>query len=52
MTHSIIYKITRALLDLPFALRRTRRPRIVMTLLVKNEEEMLAKHLEDRKSVV
>ncbi|MDD6498716.1 MAG: glycosyltransferase family 2 protein [Bacteroidales bacterium] len=46
MTHSIIYKIARALLDLPFALRRIRRSRIVMTLLVKNEEEMLAKHLE------
>ena len=46
MTHSLIYKIVRALLDLPFTLRRTRRPHIVMTLLVKNEEEMLAQQIE------
>ena len=46
MTHSLIYKIVRALLDLPFTLRRTRRPHIVMTLLVKNEEQMLAQQIE------
>ena len=46
MTHSLVYKIARALLDLPFTLRRTRRPHIVMTLLVKNEEQMLAQQIE------
>ncbi|MGM9692436.1 MAG: glycosyltransferase family 2 protein [Alloprevotella sp.] len=46
MTHSLLYKTARALLDLPFTLRRTRRPHIVMTLLVKNEEEMLARQIE------
>lgn len=46
MTHSLVYKIARALLDLPFTLRPIRRPHIVMTLLVKNEEEMLAQQIE------
>ena len=46
MTHSLVYKIARALLDLPFTLRPTRRPHIVMTLLVKNEEQMLAQQIE------
>ena len=46
MTHSLVYKIARALLDLPFTLHRPRRPHIVMTLLVKNEEQMLAQQIE------
>ena len=46
MTHSLVYKIARALLDLPFTLRCPRRPHIVMTLLVKNEEQMLAQQIE------
>lgn len=46
MTHSLVYKIARALLDLPFTLHRSRRPHIVMTLLVKNEEQMLAQQIE------
>ena len=46
MTHAIPYKIGRALLDLPHSMRKTPSPRIIMTLLVKNEEDMLAQNLE------
>lgn len=38
-------KILRALADLPTSFRRTRKPRLVMTLLVKNEEDMLERNL-------
>ena len=38
-------KILRALADLPASFRRTRKPRLVMTLLVKNEEDMLERNL-------
>lgn len=46
MIHTILYKIGRALLDLPHSMRKTPSPRIIMTLLVKNEEDMLAQNLE------
>ena len=46
MTHNFIYKGLRALCDLPFSLRRTPSPHIVMTLLVKDEEELLADNIE------
>ena len=46
MVHTIPYKIGRALLDLPHSMRKTPSPRIIMTLLVKNEEDMLAQNLE------
>lgn len=39
-------KICRALAELPKTLRRTRHPRLIMTLLVKNEAQMLAHNLE------
>lgn len=46
MSHNYIYKTLRALCDLPFSLRRTPSPHIVMTLLVKNEEQLLADNIE------
>lgn len=42
---SLATKTGRALLDLPRTLRPTPRPRLIMTLLVKNEEEMLELNL-------
>lgn len=39
-------KICRALAELPKTLRRTHHPRLIMTLLVKNEAQMLAHNLE------
>lgn len=42
----MLKKLLRALLSLPCTLRRTPHPRLVMTLLVKNEEELLAENLE------
>ena len=38
-------KIGRALLDIPSLLRPTRQPKLIMTLLVKNEAELLAQNL-------
>lgn len=42
----MLKKIFRAILSLPRTLRRTPHPRLVMTLLVKNEEELLAENIE------
>lgn len=42
----MLKKIFRAILSLPRSLRRTPHPRLVMTLLVKNEEELLAENIE------
>lgn len=42
----LIYKVLFALAELPCSLRHPRKPRLVMTLLVKNEEELLARNLE------
>ena len=47
----LIKKIAYALADLPKAFRPTPHPRIVMTLLVKNEEDMLAQNLEFHRSM-
>lgn len=41
----LILKCLRALADLPFTLRRTPQPRLIMTLLVKNEEARLERNL-------
>ena len=38
-------KICRALLDIPSLLRPTRQPKLIMTLLVKNEAELLEQNL-------
>ena len=38
-------KFGRALLDIPSLLRPTRQPKLIMTLLVKNEAELLAQNL-------
>lgn len=45
MNAYLLKKILRAVADLPRTLRRTPRPRLVMTLLVKNEEETLELNL-------
>ena len=45
-TPGLFLKICRAVADLPQTLRRTPRPRLIMTLLVKNEAQMLAHNLE------
>lgn len=42
----LLNKIIRALFALPHTLRPTRKPKLIMTLLVKNEAEMLAQNLE------
>lgn len=42
----LFLKACRALLELPKTLRTTPRPRLIMTLLVKNEAQMLAHNLE------
>lgn len=41
----MLRKILRALLDIPFLLRPTARPKLIMTLLVKNEAELLEANL-------
>lgn len=46
MKPNLFVKACRALAALPKTFRRTPRPRLIMTLLVKNEEEMLVRHLE------
>lgn len=43
---SLWHKVYQALLALPRSLRPTRQPRLVMTLLVKNEADILAANLE------
>lgn len=43
---TFLTKLTHALAEIPQSLRPTPQPQIVMTLLVKNEEEMLAQNLE------
>lgn len=45
MTPPIPVKLLRAVADLPRTLRTTPRPRLIMTLLVKNEEELLERNL-------
>lgn len=45
MTPPLALKLLRAVGDLPRTLRRTPRPRLVMTLLVKNEADMLEHNL-------
>lgn len=40
-----IYKVGFAITDLPRFMRKTSQPRLIMTLLVKNEEEMLEQNL-------
>lgn len=45
MSPSLLHKVCRALTDLPRSLRPTPHPRLIMTLLVKNEEEMLEQNL-------
>lgn len=42
---NIILKILRALADLPSSLRRTPRPRLIMTLLVKDEADILEQNI-------
>lgn len=42
---SIVRKVCRALLDLPKSLRRTPEPRLIMTLLVKNEQDLLEQNI-------
>ena len=44
-------KILSALCSLPSSLRRTRQPKLIMTLLVKNEEELLPLNLEFHRSM-
>lgn len=43
---TLLTKLAHALAEIPQSLHPTKHPRIVMTLLVKNEEEMLAQNLE------
>lgn len=45
-TPGLFRKICRAVADLPQTLRRTKQPRLLMTLLVKNEAQMLEHNLE------
>lgn len=42
---NIVLKILRALADLPLSLRHTPHPRLIMTLLVKNEADILEQNL-------
>lgn len=42
---NIIYKVARAIVDLPKTFCHTPQPKLIMTLLVKNEEQMLEKNL-------
>lgn len=51
MSTSLVTKILRAVADLPQSFRRTPNPRIVMTLLVKNEEDMIERHLQYHKQM-
>ena len=46
MTPNLFIKIFRALLDLPKSLRLMPEPRLVMTLLVRNEQDMLEQNLQ------
>lgn len=50
MTHSLIKKIGHALCELPRAFQRTRQPRLLMTLLVKDEEQLLEANLRFHKA--
>lgn len=47
----MIKKLLQALIALPHSLRRTPEPRLIMTLLVKNEEELLEQNLLYHKSM-
>lgn len=51
MSTSLISKILKAVVDFPKAFRRTPNPRIIMTLLVKNEEDMIERHLHYHKQM-
>lgn len=51
MKYVLLSRFLRALSSLPQTLRRTPQPRIVMTLLVKNEAEMLERHLAYHKAM-
>lgn len=46
MKHSIYFKLARAIFEIPFSVRKAKSPHIIMTLLVKDEEELLALNLE------
>ena len=46
-----IFKTLRALLEVPRFFCRPRRPRLVMTLLVKNEEAMIERNLQFHKQM-
>ena len=48
---SLLTKTLRCLTDLPRSLRRTPRPRLIMTLLVKNEALMLEHNLRFHKQM-
>lgn len=50
MTQNILCKILRALCELPYLLIRTKQPRLIMTLLVKNEEQLLEANLRFHKA--
>lgn len=51
MKVSLLKKLGYALLELPKAFKRTRNPKLVMTLLVKNEEDVLEAHLRFHKAM-
>ena len=44
-------KSINALYNIPYFLRKTRQPKLIMTLLVKNEEDMIARNLEFHKKM-
>lgn len=47
----MIKKIVRALISLPWSFRKIRNPRVIMTLLVKNEEDLLERNLQFHKAM-